>query len=90
VGAIDWFGPCMWGVFGAVVWCVLKTLESFGDVPMHGYVDGGMDVIPVEGHGEIKGSVPIYCDSVTFSESSKEVNVVVAVCVFETEIADNK
>jgi hypothetical protein len=71
VGAIDWFGPCMWGVFGAAVWCVLKTLESFGDVPRHGDVDGGMDVIPVEGHGEIQGAGPVCGDSVKLFEGSE-------------------
>jgi hypothetical protein len=80
----------VWGVFSAVVWCVLKTLESFCNVPMHGYVDGGTDVIPVKGHGEIKGAGLIFCDSLKFFEGSEEMKGLVAVCVFDTEIVDDK
>jgi hypothetical protein len=69
---------------------VLKTLESFGDIPRHGYVDGEMDVIPVEGYGEIKGAGPICCDSVKFLEGSDEVNGIVVVCVFDTKIVNDK
>jgi hypothetical protein len=90
VGAIDWFGPCVWGVFGVAVRCVLKLFESFCDVPRHGDVDGGSNVVPVEGHGEIKGSVSICCDGVNFCECSDEVNGVIAVCVFNAKIVDDK
>jgi hypothetical protein len=70
--------------------CVLKPFKRFCDVPRHGDVDGGVYVIPVEGHDEIKVTGPICCDRVDFIEGSEEVNGVVVVCVFNAEIVDDK
>jgi hypothetical protein len=80
----------MWGVFGAAMRFMLKPFERFCDVPRHGDVNGGVDVIPVEGNGEIKGAGPIGCDGVYLFKGSEEVNGVIAVCVFNAKFVDNK
>jgi hypothetical protein len=66
VGAVDWCGPCVWGIFDAAGRCMLEMLKSFGDVARHGSVDCGVNAIPAQGHGEIEGPGPICCDCVHF------------------------
>jgi hypothetical protein len=63
--------------------CMLEAFESFGDVSRHGYVNGGANIVPAQSHGEIERAGQIGCDGV-------EVNGVVAVGVFNSEIVNNE
>jgi hypothetical protein len=67
---------------------VLETFESFDDVSRHGYVDCGVNAVPVEGH--LEGSRPIRCDGIHFFKGSEEVNGVVAAGVHDYEVVDDQ
>jgi hypothetical protein len=54
VGSIYGFGPCVVRMFVAMCWCMLEAFESFGDISRHVYVNGGVNIVPAQSHGEIE------------------------------------
>jgi hypothetical protein len=49
-----------------------------------------VNVVPVQGHGQIEGPGPICCDCVHFFEGCEEVNGVIVVDVFDSKIVNDQ
>ena len=80
----------MRSMLGAGRWCVLKSMEGFGDVAWHGDVDVLFGIVPIDGQTTIFTSCPLDGDMVGLLKGLDEMQGIIVAKVLDAEIIDCK
>jgi hypothetical protein len=89
-GAVRRRGPWVGRVLWAGWWLVLESVKCFGDISGHRYVNIVVGVIPVDCQATILAAGPIDGDCVVCLKCSNQVECIIVVEVFYSEIIDSE
>ena len=80
----------MRGMLRASRYVVLEPLESMFNVARHGYVQGAIDIIPLEGKSNVSLPSPISSETVGGAENVQQSVDIVSVGVSDPKIIHNQ